>query len=237
MAKHIHSRALSRSKDVLWAGRQNGLRSNVKSVIIVYASDYRDGHFNDAKEVAEEIKVNGTNIIVIGFDQGGRSKNLERMSEIATPGYYYDSKVHELANKIQSSLCEVNCFCKNGWVQYTENTGSAVKKYGVCLKIGEEKVNWMLAKSECSKMDHGRSYLASELADSKHNFIAQMLYNTGSEVPNTYYNGLYYNRKLQQYCWEQPTGSKPLQVLLMAKLIYSITKQRNTDCSWEEEVL
>ncbi|KHJ95953.1 hypothetical protein OESDEN_04086 [Oesophagostomum dentatum] len=120
------------AQENLKEAREAKLRQNVKEVIIIYASDFKEEDEHDVKQLADQIKISGTDIIVVGFDQGGRLKALERMKRIASPGYFFRNTAVDLAGEIQHSLCQTNCFCKRQWRQYS---GSTVK-FGSCLKIG-----------------------------------------------------------------------------------------------------
>ncbi|KHJ95957.1 hypothetical protein OESDEN_04090 [Oesophagostomum dentatum] len=155
--------------------------------------------------MAGQIKISGTDIIVVGFDQGGRLKALERMKEIASPGYFFKNTADNLAGEIQRSLCQTNCFCKKQWRQYS----SATVKFGSCLKIGGIAANWKSARGACQRMGNGRGHLASEFDISKHNFIAWMFkddYRT--KQPYMYHIGLSYDEEKKGYFWEQPYGKK-----------------------------
>ncbi|EPB75011.1 von Willebrand factor type A domain protein, partial [Ancylostoma ceylanicum] len=169
---------LTRTQEIMKHGRQGGVRNNVKSVIIIYASDFREGDVNDAVQLADQIKIGGTEIIVVAFDQGGKVNALEGLKKIASPGRLFRNTAENLVGLTQDALCQINCFCKKLWTQYADGT----VKYGECLRIvitrklslnspGGIDANWQSAKRACQKLIPG-GHLATELDSYKHDFIA-----------------------------------------------------------------
>ncbi|CAJ0604876.1 unnamed protein product [Cylicocyclus nassatus] len=59
------------AEELFAEGRPAGVRENVKQAIIIYANVYKL-YFGDAKQLADQIKISGKDIIVVAFDQGGR---------------------------------------------------------------------------------------------------------------------------------------------------------------------
>ncbi|KIH55753.1 lectin C-type domain protein [Ancylostoma duodenale] len=162
-------------------GRKDGSRNNTASAIIIYASDFRAGDVNDAKQLAHQIKIGGTNIIVVAFDQGGKVHSLDRLVEIASPGMFFPSTTSNLAGRIQDALCK-----------------SAID------------ANWDSAKRACQKLTKG-GHLATEFDIAKHNFIAHMFKDDyRHQPPYMYHIGLSYDKKKGGYFWEQPKGRMPL---------------------------
>ncbi|VDK49880.1 unnamed protein product [Cylicostephanus goldi] len=165
-------RALVAANKLLNNGRKQKLRKNVKTVILIYASNYRDKDFNDARELAEEIRRNGTDIMAVAFDQGGKIDALERMVEIASPGHFFTSRLLYLSRSIKQALCEVNCFCKSSWHHYTALIGRKIRKYGVCLQIGEKNANWM-SVSDCGRIFQGKNCHGSGPNSPEYGFLAR----------------------------------------------------------------
>ncbi|KHJ84606.1 lectin C-type domain protein [Oesophagostomum dentatum] len=166
---------------------------------------------NDAKQLAYQIKISGTDIIVVPFDQGGKPNHLIRLKEIATPGYYFPNTILNLANEIQQALCTTNCFCKRQWTQYQNTFGESTVKFGECVRIGGIDANWVSAKRACARMGNGQGHLANIFDLSKHNFVAQLFKNDYRvEPPYIYHIGLSYNQEKKAYVWDRKAGSEPL---------------------------
>ncbi|VDM75850.1 unnamed protein product [Strongylus vulgaris] len=197
------------SEKVLLDGRPKGVRENVKQVIIIYASVYKEGHYEDARQLADQIKISGTDIIVVAFDQYGQPNALAEIKKIASPGFFFTNVQPNLAAEIQHSLCTVNCFCKKQWLQYTLEK----EKYGTCLRMGGIDANWNAAKRACINMGRGVGHLASVLDEPKHHFISYMFKEDyRMEPPYMYHIGLSYDTEKKGYFWEQPMGSKPEKI-------------------------
>ncbi|KHJ86614.1 von Willebrand factor type A domain protein [Oesophagostomum dentatum] len=96
--------ALTKSSEIFNEGRANGERTNAKTAILVYASDHRSDTANDGLELASEIKNNGTSIVVVGFDQGGRPHALDKLKEIASPGFFFTNTGENVVTQIQQAL-------------------------------------------------------------------------------------------------------------------------------------
>ncbi|EYB87893.1 hypothetical protein Y032_0255g315 [Ancylostoma ceylanicum] len=199
---------LTATQEIMRAGRKDGSRNNTATAIVIYASDFRAGDVNDARQLAHQIKISGTNIIVIAFDQGGKVHALDRLVEIASPGMFFPSTTSNLAGRIQDALCKTNCFCKKQWTQYAD--GSV--KYGECLRIGGLDANWISAKKACQKLTKG-GHLATEFDSAKHNFIAHMFKDDyRNEPPYMYHIGLSFDKNKGGYFWEQPLGKMPVSL-------------------------
>ncbi|KAL6736112.1 hypothetical protein Aduo_006499 [Ancylostoma duodenale] len=197
---------LTRTQEIMKHGRQGGVRANVKSAIIIYASDFREGDVNDAVQLADQIKIGGTEIVVVAFDQGGKLNVLEGLKKIASPGRLFKSTAKNLVGLIQDALCQTNCFCKKLWTQYADGT----VKYGECLRIGGIDANWVSAKRACQSIIPG-GHLATELDSYKHDFIARMFKDDyRHEPPYMYHIGLSFDKLKKDYFWEQPKGRAPL---------------------------
>ncbi|CAJ0604747.1 unnamed protein product [Cylicocyclus nassatus] len=152
-------------------GRVNGLRKNVKEVIIVYATDFNGRHLEGAKELAHQLKKSGKNIIIVAFEQGG--SGASELMQIASEGFYFTNRIPNLAGEIQHALCDVNCFCYEIWVQYKLDDIN----YGSCLRIGGFKLDWENAHDACKHLSRGRGHLATAFDIGKHNFTAMLIRN------------------------------------------------------------
>ncbi|CAJ0604749.1 unnamed protein product [Cylicocyclus nassatus] len=207
--------ALMKAEELFAEGRPAGVRENVKQAIIIYASVYKELHFGDAKQLADQIKISGKDIIVVAFDQGGRPNALLELRKIATEGYFFMNTNANLAGELQHALCQINCFCRKQWLQYSLDS----VKYGSCLRIGGIDSNWNLAKKSCIRIGHESGHLASVLDHAKHTFIASMFRNDyRMEPPYMYHIGLSYDKTTGGYFWERPKGSNPERIPLEGSL-------------------
>ncbi|VDK44432.1 unnamed protein product [Cylicostephanus goldi] len=201
--------ALMKAEELFAEGRPAGVRENVKQVIIIYASVYKELHFGDATQLADQIKISGKDIIVVAFDQGGRPNAILELRKIATEGYFFMNTNANLAGEIQHALCQINCFCRKQWMQYSLDS----VKYGSCLRIGGIDSNWNLAKRSCIRIGHESGHLATVLDHAKHTFIASMFRNDyRMEPPYMYHIGLSYDKANGGYFWEQPKESNPERI-------------------------
>ncbi|CAJ0609958.1 unnamed protein product [Cylicocyclus nassatus] len=200
---------LTAAELVFQEGRTNGLRKNVKEVIIVFASNSKDSHFNDSTHLANQTKNSGKHIIVVDFEQGGSGEPYLR--QIASEYSYYNRRRHDLTVCIEMELLEANCFCEKPWIQYY----GKYTKMGTCLRIGESKLNWRDANNACIHLSGGRGHLAVTLEKTKHNFIAEMVKNHLTTMkPCAYHIGLSYDSSKTGYFWEQPKGALPEKIPL-----------------------
>ncbi|RCN47694.1 von Willebrand factor type A domain protein, partial [Ancylostoma caninum] len=98
---------LRTAQEAMRHGRADGQRNNIRSAIIIYASDFRAGDVNDAVQLANEIKIGGTDIVAVAFDQGGKVHSLDGLEQIASPGLFFKSTTDNLAGEIQGALCSM----------------------------------------------------------------------------------------------------------------------------------
>ncbi|CAJ0609957.1 unnamed protein product [Cylicocyclus nassatus] len=202
---------LEKAKQMFRDGRPSGFRKNVKEVILIHASVYKQSHFEDAKPLADQMKISGKEIVVVAFDQRDNPRALMQIREIATEGFYYIYEEYYIFGDVQHALCTANCFCRKKWLQYTLDT----LRFGSCLRIGPGQFNWEQAKRACLRIGHESGHLATVFSKEKHNFIALMFINDSRvESPYIYHIGLSYDTKQSDYLWEQPVGSDPAKIPL-----------------------
>ncbi|PAV74417.1 hypothetical protein WR25_02419 [Diploscapter pachys] len=197
---------------VLQNGRINRKRDNVRQAIILYASAYKtQGLENDPVQLAQQIKEDGISIITVGFSQFGGNL-LAGLVKIASPGMAFNDTETDLVGEIQrNGLCQINCFCPNGWTQYTSQFGLAsAGRFALCLRLGDVDNMWTAAKIACQNLDNS-AYLVSELDEAKHNFTYQFFKSkSGIPSPYIYHIGLSWDVSSQQWMWEQPVGQPKL---------------------------
>ncbi|PAV76129.1 hypothetical protein WR25_20385 [Diploscapter pachys] len=196
---------LGTARDVLYDGRVNGKRDNVRQAIIVYASDYKSqGQDKDPTQLAWHIRASGIDIITVEFNQSGE----DLLAKLATPGMAFTNMDTDLIGEIQrDGLCQLNCFCPNGWTQYTSQFGLAsARRFALCLQLGDIDAMWTAAKIACQHRDNS-AYLISEFDEAKHNFTYQFFKSkSGTPGPYSYHTGLSWDVPSQQWMWEQYLG-------------------------------
>ncbi|CAD6198988.1 unnamed protein product [Caenorhabditis auriculariae] len=198
---------LSSAFDLMTKARANNVRRNYKQVVIVYASDYKEDGENNPLQIADQIKESGTTIITVAFNQNTGGALTAGLAKIASPGAAFKSTDMNIVGEIQNMLCQVNCFCPDTWVQYTNAFNDPTAwKYGVCLRIGEIDSMWTAAKYACQNLFQG-AYLATEFDNKKHDFSRLFFSNdTTNSPPYMYHIGLSYDTATQAYTWEQPAN-------------------------------
>lgn len=67
-------------------------------------------------------------------------------------------------------LFTVNCYCKNNWVQYTDNLYSPRSRYGECIRAMDVDANWVTASFACQAMAPD-AHLVNELTPHKNYFV------------------------------------------------------------------
>ncbi|PAV57620.1 hypothetical protein WR25_24288 [Diploscapter pachys] len=209
---------------VLYDGRVNGKRDNVRQVIILYASAYKaQGLESDPVHLAQQIKEDGISIITVGFSQFGGNL-LAGLAKLASPGMAFNDTSTDLVGEVQrNGLCHINCFCPIAWTQYTSQFGLAnarrqgisnlriyqfLSRFALCLKLGDIDKMWVAAKIDCQNMDNS-AYLVSEFDEAKHNFTYQFFKSkSGIPSPYIYHTGLSWDVSSQQWMWEQPVAQR-----------------------------
>ncbi|CAI5441366.1 unnamed protein product [Caenorhabditis angaria] len=204
-------RGIAAAEQVLNNGRQ-GVRTNYKQAVIIYASEYSGTGEKDPKPAADRLKESGVQIITVAFNQDGNQALLAKLSEIASPGYNFTSLDTNIVGEIQGALLQINCFCPDLWVQYKADFNDrAAYKYGVCVRSAGLQSAWTPAKFACQNFAK-TGFLVSEFSQQKHDFVFALVQNDPTvTAPFMYHIGL--SKINGVWSWQQPAGQSvlPLQ--------------------------
>uniref|UniRef100_A0A8R1I4M1 C-type LECtin n=1 Tax=Caenorhabditis japonica TaxID=281687 RepID=A0A8R1I4M1_CAEJA len=200
------AKGIGAAENVLQNGRANGVRSNYKRLVIVYASAYKGEGELDPVPIADRLKSSGVTVSTVAFDQDGDESLLNALAEVASPNYAFTSKDLNLVGELQGTALQTNCFCPNLWTQYKANFDNENSyKYGVCLRPVTISASWTAAKFACQNLAKN-GYLATEFDNQKHNFLFRIAQNTTAfTAPYIYHIGLSFVNG--GWYWQQPAGS------------------------------
>uniref|UniRef100_A0A1I7T3T5 C-type LECtin n=1 Tax=Caenorhabditis tropicalis TaxID=1561998 RepID=A0A1I7T3T5_9PELO len=198
-------KGIGAAESVLQNGRAQGVRSNYKRLVVVYASAYKGEGELDPIPAAERLKSSGVIISTVAFDQDGDEALLAGLANIASPNYAYTSKDLNLVGEIQGAALQTNCFCPNLWTQYKANFDDENSyKYGVCIRAATISSSWTAAKFACQNLAKN-GFLATEFDGQKHNFLFRVAQNnTAFAAPYIYHIGLSWVNGA--WNWQQPAG-------------------------------
>ncbi|KHN84361.1 C-type lectin protein [Toxocara canis] len=195
-------RALQAASDVL-----RKRRNYAKTVILLYTSAYSEGGFTDPLPIANQIKESGTKIITVAFRQQPEGSLVEKLAHLASPSFSsLVSMDPDIIDKIVYKFCQVNCYCKNNWMQYANDLYQPTFFYGECVRAMDIDASWAIASIACKSMAPG-AHLVSELTYQKHYFV----YEYASKVlpkPLKYSVGLRFDASHGKYFWENANNTK-----------------------------
>ena len=199
------AKGIGAAESVLQNGRANGVRSNYKRLVVVYASAYKGEGENDPIPVSDRLKSSGVILSTVAFDQDGDESLLAGLAVIASPNYAFTSKDLNLVGELQGVALQTNCFCPNLWTQYKANFDDEYSyKYGVCIRAATISSSWTAAKFACQNLAKN-GFLATEYDGQKHNFLFRVAQNnTAFTAPYIYHIGLSYVNG--GWNWQQPAG-------------------------------
>jgi hypothetical protein len=202
--------ALQTAEDVI---RTANAPPNRKSVILVYTSAYTKGGYKDPLPIANQIKELGITLITVAFMQVTQGSDVLKILQLASPGFGFQSNATNFVGDVQDAFCQVNCFCKSNWIQYTENYATGGRRFGECLRFADVDASWFAASFGCPAETTG-AFLAEEFSAVKHKFnndYARKMW-TEQGLPK-YFIGLSYDSSLQNYSWEQQKGQPKAPLL------------------------
>ncbi|CAO4364672.1 unnamed protein product [Caenorhabditis nigoni] len=222
------ARGIGAAEMVLQQGRTNGIRSNYKRLVVVYASAYKGEGELDPIPVADRLKASGVVVSTVAFDQDGDEALLAGLTNIASANYAYTSKDLNLVGELQGVALQTNCFCPNLWTQYKANFDDENSyKYGVCIRAATISSSWTAAKFACQNLAKN-GFLATEFDGQKHNFLFKVARNnTAFSAPYIYHIGLSYVNG--GWNWQQPAGYALKPLAGYASWNPSYPKQQSTN--------
>uniref|UniRef100_A0A1I7TA29 VWFA domain-containing protein n=1 Tax=Caenorhabditis tropicalis TaxID=1561998 RepID=A0A1I7TA29_9PELO len=188
------------------------MRKGVKKVVVVYAASYNDEGRDDARQIASNIKGSGFDIITVAFVEPESSSLVLKISEISSHRMNFTSFRDDLlVEELEDALCQVNCYCPNGWRQLIlEN-----RRYGECFFPTKIDASWTATKYECPALskDHtGNGHLVYVNSALKNTFLNGFYMENwdpkNQEKPN-YDIGYYYDKTTQKYIWINGVTNNP----------------------------
>ncbi|KAK0413025.1 hypothetical protein QR680_006549 [Steinernema hermaphroditum] len=150
-----------------------GSQRNRKQVVLLYASAYNQGGYADPKETAIQMRDSGISIITVAYVQESESDDILKISELASPSFGFSNvKTKNLVKTIVDTFCQVNCFCRTNWAQFSDTYNTAgARKYGVCVRYIGIQASWFAANAiGCRNKGSAGSYLVTEFSATKHKF-------------------------------------------------------------------
>uniref|UniRef100_A0A8R1IP26 C-type lectin domain-containing protein n=2 Tax=Caenorhabditis japonica TaxID=281687 RepID=A0A8R1IP26_CAEJA len=175
--------------------------------------DFRDDQGPDrANRIASNIKESGHTIITVAFVEPGSSDMVIQIGELASPRMNFTSFKHEsLVNELEDALCQVNCYCPNGWGQLILEH----RKYGECFFPTKLDASWTASKYECpliSQEHTGNGHLVYVNSELKNEFLNQFYMENwapeNQETPN-YDIGYAYDKTSKKYVWVNGVTNNP----------------------------
>ncbi|UMM23938.1 hypothetical protein L5515_004409 [Caenorhabditis briggsae] len=188
------------------------MRKGVKKVVVIYAASYNDEGDDDARQIAANIRESGYEIITVAFVEPESSSLVMKIGELASPRMNFTSFRDELlVDELEDALCQVNCYCPNGWKQLVLED----RKYGECFFPTKIDASWTATKFECpilSKEHTGNGHLVYVNSALKNTFLNKFYMNhwdpENQEKPN-YDIGLSYDKATQKYIWVNGVTNNP----------------------------
>uniref|UniRef100_A0A1I7YKQ8 VWFA domain-containing protein n=1 Tax=Steinernema glaseri TaxID=37863 RepID=A0A1I7YKQ8_9BILA len=174
-------------------------RANAKKVVIIYgtALSQQDSAFVTTKQLQED----GTVVITVAFLQENEGPLAKRLGQIASPGMDFTSSDPGLFDELKGALCDVNCYCPFGWVQFHNDT----KPLGQCFRYTNLEANWWASKRSCEERG---GYLMAHLDNDYLDQVKTYLQKHGQD-PNDFYKlhvGLRYDNFYETYLWDGGFG-------------------------------
>ena len=142
-------------------------RSYRRQVIIAAVATYDPSGFNDASQIAEDLKENGITIfsILLRLDD---SDFINRIRNLTSPGYSYRYDDPDVIDKVVYGLSQANCFCPPTTLQFKiyDQDSDTMKVYADCISGYSGNVDPQIAPLFCSP-----GILASVTSNIKFDFI------------------------------------------------------------------
>uniref|UniRef100_A0A915AHV5 C-type lectin n=1 Tax=Parascaris univalens TaxID=6257 RepID=A0A915AHV5_PARUN len=193
--------ALKSASDILQSSRYYA-----RTAVLLYTSAYSQGGFTDPKGIANQIKESGTKIITVAFRQQPQGSLVEKLSHLASPGFSFASRQSVITDEILRALCQVNCYCEDNWLQYTDNLYSPRLRYGECIRAMDIDANWVTASFACKAMAP-EAHLVNELTPHKSYFVFEYARNVLPR-PYKYSIGLRFDPLSGNYAWQASNNTK-----------------------------
>lgn len=122
-------------------------RSNVQKVIVIVASAYENGKYNDPNVAADTFKEDGGIIMTIEYVQE-HGEPVPMLGKLATTGpYQFTNRYGNLtAEDVRMAFCRANCYCPTNYNPYNWND---VVPHGGCYRTVPISAVQVLAAKNC----------------------------------------------------------------------------------------
>ncbi|EYC06262.1 hypothetical protein Y032_0077g1110 [Ancylostoma ceylanicum] len=145
-------------------------RDNAQKVIVIVASDYQEGNYNDPTVAAEAFKEDGGYIITVEYVQE-HDQPIPLLATLASgPQFQFTNRFGNLtAEDIRTAFCKANCFCPTNY--NPDNQGDIVP-LGGCYRPVSISAIQVLAAKNCRQ--HHNATLAKVEDISKAAFLSTL---------------------------------------------------------------
>ncbi|PAV61256.1 hypothetical protein WR25_15536 [Diploscapter pachys] len=176
-------------------------RLAAKKVLIIAASSYSSGDYDDPTQAADSFKNDGGIIITLSYDQThGLPESLLR--NLSTPNYWLTNSVNMHADDMRWLLCEANCFCPTNMKPYNQDAWMAPQ--GGCHNpVSIPAIN-RLGERDCLNEWHN-GFIAFVEDINKLNFLGSLV-----APKSKYWIGLQYINN--QWIWPSALGDAKFKI-------------------------
>ncbi|KAL6725252.1 hypothetical protein Aduo_007317 [Ancylostoma duodenale] len=145
-------------------------RDNAQKVIVIVASDYQKGSYNDPTVAAETFKEDGGYIITVEYLQE-HGEPIPLLKTLASgPQFQFTNRFGNLTTEdIRTAFCKANCFCPTNYNPY--NQGDIVPLGGCYRPVPISSIQVLAAKN-CRQ--HHNAILAKVEDRSKAQFLSSL---------------------------------------------------------------
>uniref|UniRef100_A0A1I7V4B6 VWFA domain-containing protein n=1 Tax=Caenorhabditis tropicalis TaxID=1561998 RepID=A0A1I7V4B6_9PELO len=221
---------------------ENGPRNNTRTLIIIYAGDYKDVGVPTIAQLGAQLQENLVTIVTVADISRNDRQQIEHLKSLASNGDGFNINDDYVSEEVQKAMCRANCFCPRMYHQFVSSDGTHV--YGTCVRFSLLESSWTNAKFFCQNL-HKKSHLATEYSLEKHLFNQNYFKSLSSQPePYKYHIGLHYVNN--GYFWEQADGlplvplanplfplpTKPVSTL---QCVSNLEKMDTKEMAWSNE--
>ncbi|RCN50140.1 lectin C-type domain protein [Ancylostoma caninum] len=145
-------------------------RDNAQKVIVIVASDYQEGNYNDPRAAAEAFKEDGGYIITVEYVQE-HDEPIPLLANLASgPQFQFTNRFGNLTAKdLRTAFCKANCFCPTN---YNPDNQGDIAPLGGCYRPVSIPAIEVLAARNCRQ--HHNATLAKVEDISKAAFLTTL---------------------------------------------------------------
>jgi hypothetical protein len=177
-----------------------------RKVVILCTTAYSDQTFEDPVKAAAQLVESNVKLITIAFVEKTETQIVQKVGQLASPGYNLTADLSDKNNSLTSSLntalTNANCFCDGNWMQVVDGNVA----YADCLYPSSLALPWNLATQTCQAMDN--SSLPTVFSSYQEQFLSTF---AQSQFANdAFLLGLHWATPKNEYVWETVGGQIPL---------------------------